>query len=828
MNRFLCFGRAVVSCFLIFFPFTFIQAQEHQVIMQSGDLPLGIIDGEIIDLDGDGDEEFVFYSWADHTIYSTEINTGPTTNYDTLIVDLHAADAIEFIDFDEDGDLDIVTHGGNAFEDWTGIRVYEQFNGAFIPHTVMNGVNGSGLAFADIDNDLDMDIILGVPDYGGPSLIIAVNEGEWEFSVLEVEEQGYRGGSPQIMDYNNDNLPDIQLSLRNTDQVVVYVNMGNNLFEPTVLLDNINEVEASILTDLDLDGDLDLVVHKWGNNSIRIFQNQGDWSFQEQTEILLEREPVAFVLSDIDGDGDEDFLFCEDRRIRNHLVTNNGNFTFTDAVIDETCFDTNLIIPIDFSGDNSLDLLFLAANDNKMAYLEKNSNGYELVKTVGVTLNPLQTHVLDWDEDGDYDIICLLGQGDPDPLFANSIARVVVFERKEGNRFVSRTISAGFFDPKMMVVEDFDGDGREDIVHISEQYFGSPPDFYIIHNLEGWDMEILPVNGTINQYKAITVGDLNNDGLKDVVCYVAPAGTPTGIATSINNGDGTFSNTVFPVGGAFTTLTQVKIYDANNDGYNDIVALRGFDNVLNIYFQNEDGSFTQDVVNVPGAGANGRYNHFEIIDFDGDNDMDLIVTAEGDEEVNGEVAVLENQGDFESFSYSALPLSENAINPSGLECGFIDDDGNFDIIVTCFGSDNVFHYELIDGQWVETLMLQGVPEVIWSSTVYDENGWFMALVSAGNSQISVTGNDVLNTPEVELMPRANIYPNPAFTNISVAGLKNLKVIDYEVYDATGKLHLSGQSDDLFNLNIEMLKPGLYILILKGESQYLYRQSFIKR
>ena len=57
-----------------------------------------------------------------------------------------------------------------------------------------------------------------------------------------------------------------------------------------------------VLVDLDIDGDLDLVVASTGDNTLRLLLNDGDGGFDEAMQIVTGASPVAIAVGDIDGD----------------------------------------------------------------------------------------------------------------------------------------------------------------------------------------------------------------------------------------------------------------------------------------------------------------------------------------------------------------------------------------------------------------------------------------------------------------------------------------------------------------------------------------------
>ncbi|MBL7896513.1 MAG: T9SS type A sorting domain-containing protein [Bacteroidia bacterium] len=131
-------------------------------------------------------------------------------------------------------------------------------------------------------------------------------------------------------------------------------------------------------------------------------------------------------------------------------------------------------------------------------------------------------------------------------------------------------------------------------------------------------------NGTFTKKDSINLGlagntklkDLTNDGLPDIVFddfY------------SINLGNFKFSIPVNFLGSIATTFSDV--YDFNNDGYNDIAAVRQ-NTILNICLNNQIGGFTSPITTTI-SGAPLFYNvlDLKVSDFDKDGMKDIILSG---------------------------------------------------------------------------------------------------------------------------------------------------------------------------------------------------------
>jgi hypothetical protein len=85
-------------------------------------------------------------------------NTGGNyTEYTNLNLPAISNGTVDFIDYDNDGDQDMILTGGANIA-----KVYQNTNGNFAEYThiTLPGVSGSSVIFGDYDNDADLDLFI--------------------------------------------------------------------------------------------------------------------------------------------------------------------------------------------------------------------------------------------------------------------------------------------------------------------------------------------------------------------------------------------------------------------------------------------------------------------------------------------------------------------------------------------------------------------------------------------------------------------------------------------------------------------------------------------
>lgn len=130
----------------------------------------------------------------------------------------------------------------------------------------------------------------------------------------------------------------------------------------------------------------------------------------------------------------------------------------------------------------------------------------------------------------------------------------------------------------------------------------------------------------------VETADFNNDGAPDLV-MISRRGYRNTLL--FNNGAGVFTDVT---ASNWTTMKndarEVEVGDVNQDGYQDIVVLRGDPNLMNpgqntLYLNNGAGHFSEELA----SGLGTRFavtTDAELMDIDGDNDPDLLLGRYGE------------------------------------------------------------------------------------------------------------------------------------------------------------------------------------------------------
>ena len=223
-----------------------------------------------------------------------------------------------FGDVDNDGDPDVLMTGVNATD--SGFTKLYLNNGLGVfteaPGTPFEDLGNSSVAFIDIENDNDKDVIIaGINNSDILNTKLYTNDGSGNFTLVANTPFGnFQSGDIAIGDSDNDGDQDILISggsENNTNISNLYINDGTGTFS---LLAGTpfpgTQVGASDFADFDNDGDLDVLIVGAGTEVLaHIYENQGSNSFA-LIDTLYGAYLSSTAIGDIDGDNDLDLVIA--------------------------------------------------------------------------------------------------------------------------------------------------------------------------------------------------------------------------------------------------------------------------------------------------------------------------------------------------------------------------------------------------------------------------------------------------------------------------------------------------------------------------------------
>lgn len=316
---------------------------------------------------------------------------------------------------------------------------------------------------------------------------------------------------------------------------------------------------------------------------------------------------------------------------------NNGDLSFSESDI------TNIPRIIygdyswgDFDNNKTLDLLYSGTtsgfSEDGITKVYRNSkNGCEFIE-LPVKLPGISKGSSKWadiDNDGLLDIF-LVGFDINDELI------IKAYKNNGNDSFTEQPIPTiekfsggrGNFTNNKAKWKDLDGDGLQDlIIALSNKLDFS---FEVYKNLGDFMFAKQNIGLPKLSSVAMNIGDINNDGLPDLVFTGSPnlendSGDGTGdFYVFVNNGNMSFANS-FTIVDEGVLFNDVELGDINNDGFLDAINYGTgpwgtYPEITKIYNNNGNDTFSNVSHNLP----NCRFGGVEFGDFDNDNDLDVL------------------------------------------------------------------------------------------------------------------------------------------------------------------------------------------------------------
>ncbi|WP_317194414.1 VCBS repeat-containing protein [Allomuricauda sp. CAU 1633] len=714
-----------------------------------------------------------------------------------------------FFDYDLDGDLDmyLLNHSINPnrsygkgakrkiIDSMSGDILFRNDDGHFVNVSKEAGIfqgsigYGLGLAISDINNDGYPDIYVGNDFFENDYLYINQKDGTFKETISQdntkMGHTTHFSMGNDIADVNNDGLADIlsldmlpenletyktsgleypypvyQQYLKNGFapqymQNALHLNLDGENFGEIANLSGINATEWSwgaLFADFDNDGYKDLFI----SNGIQGVTNDMDYiNYISNKEI---QKNIETGLSDKDM-GLIDRL--PSKKVPNYFYKNNGGVTFsdvTDTWSQKMPSFSNGCAYADFDNDGDLDLVI--NNVNQEAFILEN------------TLNQ-------------NNFIRITFDGSPKNRFG--IGAKVILYQKSSSAIQENMATRGFLSAKENRLNF--GAGKDSIIDsiqiiwpdgkfqtlrnvaanttlnvsfkdasgnyyaksstkVASSFLVTDEDLDFVHQEQpslDFDRNPLSPFAYSNEGPAISVGDVNKDGLDDIFISGAK-GQPS--ILYFQDGDGSFSyqqTELFEQDAIAEDIDQT-FFDADNDGDLDLIVVSGGNEFTRgkplqprLYI-NHNGIFTKEESFM---GIEVNASKVAAVDIDNDNDLDICISSNAVSTKFGEVPkqyIFRNDGNlnFIDITPSFSPDFETIGNVRDFVWQDLDGNGFLDLIIA--------------GHWTPiTIFLNNGKQLIQqtSNGLENTNGWWNCLKMAdldhdGDLDI-LAGNWGLNT-----------------------------------------------------------------------------------
>jgi hypothetical protein len=626
------------------------------------------------------------------------------------------------------------------------------------------------------------------------------------------------------------------------------ITKGVPTFSDNTIDADLNGAVSIFASDLDQDGDVDVIGCSYVGSNLVWYQNNGSQSFTKYTidgSLDGAREAIA---KDLDRDGDMDIIAIAYSGGKLAWYDNNGYQSFTKTTIDGSIDGPIGIDAVDLDGDNDVDIILDAYTDDVLVWYE--NNGFEsFTKNTIVSDAGFRPFAVDLDEDGDMDIVTSDISSD----------ELLWFENNGAASFTERSIDGSIDNPRGVSVADLDEDGDLDIVTVS--FDDDDVVWYANNGSESFTKST--IDADLDGAFDAAIADIDNDGDLDIGAVGQYADDVIWYA---NNGSESF--TKYTIESNIDKPYRIQIGDVDLDGDLDILS-HGYNDDDVAWYQNVDGGYDLGVSlsgtaigsevltvsptssSIYDAGGNvastsQSYNTAYLNDKTGPNmtitgansggvtvsdgsttsDNYLAVTFTSSETTSnfasGDVSV--NGGNLTSFSGSGITytatFTPSANGATTIDVGsntYTDASGNNNSAATQFNWTFDSGAPTISGTSIASD--NSTISVTFNEAVYNTNGGSGSLQTSDFSLALSSGLSTLSSSTPSSISQSS---NTYTLGVSLSGVASadqiitVTPVSNQIYDIYGSVASTSQSNNTVNLIDKN-----YTLTLNGSDEYAY-------
>lgn len=777
-----------------------------------------------VDFDSDGDEDILLASrYKSNFIWFEQLPGGEYAAAKELFSGLDGIVDFVVSDFDKDGDYDLVYSAFHtSIKVERGIFFLENNTASFESPVEVSKQYYQRLELDDIDADGDTDLIAFSDTFYSSEYEIVAFENLTGTTFGEkklVAPLSNINSSYSSADFNGDGLLDFLVTDPSSNiPSIVFAQSGGNYSDLFLLNDPYPEgvIESlSVRTpmDVDQDGDIDVLIED--SNYIQWYENLGEGDFTERKKLFEDFSPELpraryWQLFDCDNDGQKDIVFVDADTDALIWSKNSGALLFEPL---ETLyqFDESLLnVSSQTSAGKKTNALYtFSANEQALYKLDFNQLENKKIGSIDARKFPRDAELIDFDGDGDNDVIALFGE----------TTEVVYFQNEGNGSFVKEEVYDNIAPgPQCLLVGDLDNDADQDFLLISESHklvkitsflndgngnfsknlwfsqnytYYTPSQFKLVdvdndetlelsfifrtaiafykNNSDGTFDFHLSVPFSISRFQAIEFGDLNGDDLVDILSIdraLHPSNNSLSeFAIFYNQGNYAFER-LDAITNLDTNSDKMLYADLDRDGLHDFVYSYGKNLV---WHRNLGNDFFGESTLITIATAS--LNQLRAVDFDLDGDIDIIANSFS----AGEAILVKNDGtgNFDE----AETLIENHYSYF-LEIGDVDNDQYSDLL-----SSHSFHgkISLFKNKPIHHLSSDGLEEVV-------------------------------------------VFPNPTGSEVFLEGLPEG---NFSVSDAKGRRLFQSNFDQCGSIDLRNFPPGIYFIEVSNGEESTIRKVIKK-
>ena len=650
--------KGVLAAILWFFLFQPVLKAQNFEPFNISDNVVDPFQVETIDLDSNGLDDFIV-TGAEKIYWFKNTGNGQFDKI-SLADSLDSFWHFALFDWENDGDIDIffTTYYTDQRVAWLENDGSENFTYHLISKTIDHPYY---IKPWDLDRDNDVDIL--VSSSSTDQLYWLKNDG---FNNFTQDTIGDYVHTFSIADLQGDGDWDIIFGRAyvgiTSSSVRAFQNDSLNNFTLVTLSSGYQIIHEVIVEDVNGDSLFDIVVPDYYGDKIEWLINDGSYGFSTKYTITTNFDgPEGIALFDVNEDGKKDLIAGSYNADKIYYFQGQGTTTSywfnTGSLIYSGLNQISDLAIGNFDNQNKKDFVHTdVANDEISVWLNNGSQVFTQNKLSATFDSPRFFDMGDLDGDGDQDVASVSNDGD----------MVAWMENLDGDEFDTHILISNYEEPYVVKINDLDDDGDNDIIAASD--FDDRMTWW--ENDGSGNFTMTHITTSLNGPRDLWIEDFDLDGDKDIatICYWLTSKSGfTGAQLFKNDGSENF--------------TRAEIEDDIRAGRCVRGAEMNGDSLVDLVFSSH--LYTQSELNI--AKNNGssftvsslgylRCEDFEICDFDGDNDNDILaVDADLDS-----IYMFENNGNL-SFTKKTIAHFPDLY---GIEPRDFDFDGDMDIVFT--------------------------------------------------------------------------------------------------------------------------------------------------
>ncbi len=535
-----------------------------------------------------GENDFVVL--ADNELFVLKYSELTGVSYEKIENMITEVDRLVFYDRDEDGKLDlhVFAFGGDDYHVY--LRRGDGYE--YAPSYNFNSNAPHNLHFQDFDGD-DMDeVMISHGIYTYPEL-----ERIWRYPLLN----DYQYGLVDFVDYDMDGDKDVLF--HQVNRIHLLENTGADFSTTNVTIPETDN-STSWLRKIKTENGDKYLYYKFSGNDMGIyelsFQSGGAYIIEYKLQVELAQSDKSPIVADLDADGNEEII------TKNNAFSNNVEVIFYDPssqTLSRKTFNTGNIRTIGVNSYNNQSAVVVGGEESIVWYALDANNEFMQVQTEQLNILPTANPFVDFDGDGNVDVLSYTGAGIDEPLKRyigdgnfegirnislpegtgslrdfdddgdlDFVGETLWFENLDGFSFgdgMPYTVDDPTPDPEIFFTverlrDDLDGDGDLDI--LTYNFFGEPLE--LLENIDNQNFEsavqLADSDDIGGDLVLLEAEDIDADGIKDIVMVAV-----SGSIWLKGMGDLQFSDPIQIYDGQYKPLSA-DLADFNQDGYLDL------------------------------------------------------------------------------------------------------------------------------------------------------------------------------------------------------------------------------------------------------------------